>query len=151
MKNSINFISDQILCILAFLSYEHGWAAKDGIQVIDYRNILRESTFTLAPWGNNVESLRLYEAMETGSIPIFQKYPAEFSPMTPMGMDNPIPQFDNWAQAVAFMKTMKDNPEQIDAMQRRIVAFWSEYKQMVQLKVKKVIDEAFREAHGYEC
>src|SRR3954453_19744093 len=78
--------------ILVFLNFENEWASKDGLHVIDYRNILRESMFTLCPWGINPESLRLYEAMEAGSIPIFQRLNASISPMTPMGADNPIPQ-----------------------------------------------------------
>uniref|UniRef100_A0A914D451 RXYLT1 C-terminal domain-containing protein n=1 Tax=Acrobeloides nanus TaxID=290746 RepID=A0A914D451_9BILA len=107
--------------------------------------------FTLCPWGINPESLRLYEAMEAGSIPIFQRLNASTSPMTPMGADNPIPQFENWSDAIDFIDKMRQNFSELEKLQQRIISFYKLYKESIQLKVKLVIDQAFKESHGYYC
>ena len=36
----------------------------------DYAAVLQESTFTLCPKGNNMDQFRIYEAIESGSIPV---------------------------------------------------------------------------------
>uniref|UniRef100_A0A914EEY7 Exostosin GT47 domain-containing protein n=1 Tax=Acrobeloides nanus TaxID=290746 RepID=A0A914EEY7_9BILA len=137
--------------ITSYIYVQKGWASSDGLNVVNYRDILRESVFTLAPWGNNPESMRLYEAIEAGSIPIFQKLDPKRSPMTPMGPNNPIPQFDNWNEAIDFIDKMSLDVKLIDNLQKRVISFWKSYKEESQLKIKKVIDKAFRESHGYEC
>lgn len=122
--------------------------------MIDYRNIVRESIFTLAPWGNNPESLRLYEALEVGSIPIFHRISNETSPMTPMGSNNnnnPIPQFNSWDDAIDFIHSMHSNQTALDELQDSVLKFYHDYKEKMQLNIKAIIDKAFRESHGFEC
>uniref|UniRef100_A0A914DPF2 Glycosyltransferase n=1 Tax=Acrobeloides nanus TaxID=290746 RepID=A0A914DPF2_9BILA len=137
--------------ISSYINVQANWASKDGINVVNYRDILRESAFTLAPWGNNPESLRLYEALEAGSIPIFQKLDSKRSPMTPMGENNPIPQFANWDDAIKFVEKSRLNMKLAEQLQERIIRFWKSYKEKIQFKIKNVIDKAFKESHGYDC
>uniref|UniRef100_A0A914C6E4 Exostosin GT47 domain-containing protein n=1 Tax=Acrobeloides nanus TaxID=290746 RepID=A0A914C6E4_9BILA len=136
--------------ISSYINVQANWASKDGINVVNYRDILRESAFTLAPWGNNPESLRLYEALEAGSIPIFQKLDSKRSPMTPMGENNPIPQFDNWDDAIKFVDKSRSDMKLVEQLQERVIRFWKSYKEKIQFKIKNVIDKAFKESHGYD-
>ena len=89
--------------------------------------------------------------MEAGSIPIFQRLNASISPMTPMGANNPIPQFENWNDAVDFIDKMRQNFSELEKLQQRIISFYKSYKESIQLMVKAVIDQAFKESHGYSC
>lgn len=55
-----------------FISSDKPWADPNNIHILIYRDIVQDSAFTLAPFGNNEESLRFYESLEMGSIPIAQ-------------------------------------------------------------------------------
>eukprot|EP00669_Euglena_mutabilis_P004991 TRINITY_DN16360_c0_g1_i1.p1 TRINITY_DN16360_c0_g1~~TRINITY_DN16360_c0_g1_i1.p1 ORF type:complete len:133 (+),score=15.97 TRINITY_DN16360_c0_g1_i1:252-650(+) len=62
------------------------WEGKGARDPILYRFTLETSQFTLCPWGNNPETMRMYEAMECGSIPILQWWPRpEEDPLTALG------------------------------------------------------------------
>jgi hypothetical protein len=137
--------------ISTYLSYEHGWASKNGFHMIDYRNILRESIFTLSPWGNNPESLRLYEALEAGSIPVFQRCAKDRNPLTAIEQNHSIPQFDSWDDAADFIGKMQKDTVALDALQKELIEFWKSYKEKSQLLFRNVIDTAFANSHGYAC
>lgn len=137
--------------ISTYLSYEHDWASKNGLHTIDYRNILRESIFTLAPWGNNPESLRLYEALEAGSIPLFQRCAKDRSPLTTIEKIHSIPQFDSWDEAADFISNFRKDTTALDALQKQLIEFWKSYKEELQCQFKTVIDAAFAKSHGYAC
>ena len=107
--------------------------------------------FTLCPWGDNPESFRMYEAIEAGSIPIFIRCDENRSPMTLMGSENPIPQFDNWDEAFDFIERMKNRLDDVNELQNRILLFYQDYKEMVQLKIKSIIDDSFQKSYGYAC
>ena len=51
------------------------WESTKNMHPILYRFMLEQSRFTLCPWGGNPETLRLYEALELGSIPIARRWP----------------------------------------------------------------------------
>lgn len=63
----------------AFLYMAEHWDANPNsdrntyIKPRRYREIMLDSVFTLCPKGHSIEQFRLYEAIESGSIPIFAK------------------------------------------------------------------------------
>jgi len=65
------FAAANLSCVL---SIDKEWGDPTQLTTIEYRAVLLESTFALAPWGNNPETLRMYEALEAGAIPIYQNY-----------------------------------------------------------------------------
>jgi hypothetical protein len=146
----INAVKSSTSLSNIYLSYEHAW--RHGMDIISYRNIVRDSVFTLCPWGNNPESLRFYEAMEAGSIPIYQSHPdPELEFIKTFGPHNPVPQFQTWNESVQFMNEMINSPRKLDALQGDIIKFWKNQKKKIQLQVKNIIDRAFHESHGYPC
>ena len=123
-----------------------------GVKVIDYRNLLRESRFTLTPWGANYETFRFYEALEAGSIPIFQRLPQQWdhkrSPFNALGPDCPIPQFESWDKAADFiLELQKKSDNELDQLQKTIVDFWMNFKLKTQQDIRETIDASFRKAH----
>ena len=131
------------------LDYGKSWAARDGMTVIHYRNILKESVFTIAPWGNNPESLRLYESMEAGSIPIFQRVRSRArNPLTAFGDEFPVPQFETWKKAASYVANMKEKAVELDQLQAKLVTFWGQFKAKTQTSIAEIIDKSFQKAHG---
>lgn len=138
-----------------FMSKDARWESRDNIHSISYRHILQNSVFTLAPWGNNAESLRLYEALEAGSIPIVQRGNTS-DPATSLLFLNavnhrpvPFPVIGDWEQVANIMQSL--SLSELLRMQSMSVQWWHETKMTMQLNVANSIANSFCAVHGGEC
>jgi hypothetical protein len=90
--------------------------------------ILFESSFSPCPMGNaNLESYRVYEALECGSIPIVEKR-LTLDYFRHLLGDHPLPTVRSWAEARGLIAELLASPEQMDALQQRCIAWWRQYK-----------------------
>ena len=76
------------------------WAAdtsEGNFAPVDYAAILQDSTFTLCPQGNNVDQFRIYEAVESGSIPVVAlEHGLANKTLAPSTMASPIVFVNRW-------------------------------------------------------
>lgn len=146
IRRSIDEDSNNRLC---YLQADRAWASQNGLHIIHYRNILENSVFTLSPWGNNPESMRIYEAMEAGSIPIFKKILELRKDFVNYGLKNaPFLMIDSWNELPGIFAKYQNDPVALDELQSRVVQFWREYKMDMQHQVKLRIDAAFGKRYG---
>lgn len=132
-----------------FISADLRWADKRGIPVLEYHRILLDSKFTFTPWGNNPESLRLYEALEAGSIPIYQLLPNHETDFFWNNMrDSGIPVVSDWEEVPGLIEMLLSDPEELNRLQKKITDWWVNYKLEFQLRVKQVIDRSFFDTYG---
>jgi len=130
-----------------YFDADRKWADKNSLKSMQFRLILRSSTFTLSPYGNNYESMRFYEALEAGSIPVIRQIlDVKKSFLTPMAeywgsRDLPFLIVPTWNLAGPMMKTLMNNPDRLNKLQAAMVTFWNGYKQSVQIKMKDKIDQ----------
>jgi len=90
--------------------------------------VLFESSFAPCPMGNvNLECYRVYEALETGSIPIVEKR-LTLDYFRDLLGDHPMPTVRSWAEARRRIAELLVHPEQMDALQQRCIAWWRQYK-----------------------
>jgi len=129
-----------------YMSANLVWGSRDGLPPLNYRQILADSVFTLTPWGNNPESLRIYEALEAGSIPIYQKHENDFVEFA-LG-PNPIPTLNSWKEMPELIKSLMEDKPKLLKLQGDLIAWWRQYKIRLQQKVKRVIDESFFKTYG---
>ncbi len=95
----------------------------------EFSGLLFDSTFSPCPMGNvNLECFRVYEALESGSIPIVEK---RWSLDYFKGLlgDHPLPTVRSWPEARRMIGRIVENPAQIDALQERCVSWRDRYKQ----------------------
>jgi len=124
------------------------WEGKGARDPILYRFTLETSQFTLCPWGNNPETMRMYEAMECGSIPILQRWPRpEEDPLTALGPDHPLPVVDEWSQLPALLQRYAD-PTELDVLQARVIRWWIRRKDAFMTLTRNVIDDSFAKKYG---
>eukprot|EP00668_Euglena_longa_P034668 GGOE01044502.1.p1 GENE.GGOE01044502.1~~GGOE01044502.1.p1 ORF type:complete len:447 (+),score=110.76 GGOE01044502.1:54-1394(+) len=124
------------------------WEGKGAKDPILYRFVLENSQFTLCPWGNNPETMRLYEALECGSIPLLQRWKdPEQDPLTGLGSDNPIPVFDAWTELPDFLEQHKD-PTKVDELQAKVIRWWVRRKDALMTMARNVIEESFVKKYG---
>src|SRR5947209_969099 len=106
-----------------------------GLPPVQCADVLRESVFAPSPMGNvQIECFRAYEALESGTIPIVEKRLTLDYYRELLG-DHPLPTVSSWAQARELVTSLHSSPAKLDALQRRCIDWWVEYKQSLKRDV----------------
>eukprot|EP00667_Euglena_gracilis_P009859 EG_transcript_10022 len=143
--SALNMLEQRGIKCLTNINKWEGKGAKDPIL---YRFVLENSQFTLCPWGNNPETMRLYEALECGSIPLLQRWKdPEQDPLTGLGPDTPIPVFDAWTELPDFLEQHKDSAK-LDELQAKVVRWWVRRKDALMTMARNVVEESFAKKYG---
>ena len=121
-----------------FVMPSNGFAA--GYNVGLYSAILEDSTFAPCPAGNSPETIRLYDALETGSIPISLKHDFLISEDALAAIGPvPFPIIDTWAQLPSFLEQMRgaliSDPAKIAQLQAECIDWWTRYKKMIAVRL----------------
>lgn len=122
-----------------------------GLGPVAYAAFLAMSRFALVPGGNSPETIRLYDALEAGAIPIMLRSPFVSAPDA---LDNPpILLLDRWSdlpQAYAPFADA-DAPAVIEAAEAKrleVLAWWQAFKTRQQRRLAELIERSFARAHG---
>lgn len=130
---------------LPFLAIE----TKDGqprLGPTSYAAYLLSSRFALVPSGNSPETIRFYEALEAGTIPIMLRSVCE--QMQPALGKPPVMMIDSWADLAAAYQPFADVQapavvERLQSMQDRLLSWWTDFVAEHQRKVAEVISASF--------
>jgi hypothetical protein len=122
-----------------------------GLGPVSYAAFLSATRFGLVPGGNSPETVRLYEVLEAGAIPIMLRSPfvtAESALGNP-----PFVLLDNWSELPAAYAPYADamTPRviaEVEAKRREVFEWWTRFKTTQQRRVKELIDRSFARNHG---
>lgn len=121
-----------------------GWMSKDRLNNKDYVNLLKNSDITLCPRGNfNIDSFRIYEAMEHGSIPLIEKFnqnqPQDYFENI-LGADCPLLKIPdlNSSDAINFVKNIKDDSKYREDLKLEIIDWW--FNKYIKNLTNKILD-----------
>ncbi len=118
------------------------WEDPNALSVKDYRTTLLNSIFVPCPTGWwNLDSYRVYEALECGCIPIVEKQPFDY--FAKFLGDNPFITIDSWDQAPLIMNVLLADPVRLEQRRKECVQWWANYKKAMNEQFKKKIQEAF--------
>lgn len=126
-----------------YLMPSNGFAG--GYNVGLYSAIMEDSIFAPCPSGNNPETIRLYDALELGCIPISLSHEFLIS-KDALAMIGPIPFpiLGSWTELPQFLDEMKakaiSNPNEILDLQQRCIDWWSNFKMAIQQKIASRIE-----------
>jgi hypothetical protein len=105
-----------------------------------YSAAMESAIFAPCPSGNNPETIRLYDALELGCIPISLSH--EFLLSTDaLAMIGPVPFpiLGSWSELPQFLNEMKakaiSNPEEILALQQKCIDWWADFKIAISQKI----------------
>jgi len=115
-----------------FLSFFPDWNDPGQLTKDQYIKLLQNTIFVPCPEGNNVETYRLYEALECGCIPVFTKLPEVLK-------DSMIPflKTETWDDVAELIQYFIKNPVQMNQYQTSILSAWNKYKDRLGLSIKK--------------
>ena len=120
---------------------------------LEYAARVENSQFCLVPPGNNVETIRLYDCLEAGTIPVVQE--AEY-----LGSDGPLAGHpflvvrngtEGWAGIHRLLRPFLAAPERLLAKQQSVVQFWRRTIADKALEISGILDASFARAHGDPC
>ncbi|MBX7200075.1 MAG: hypothetical protein K1X51_11970 [Rhodospirillaceae bacterium] len=118
-----------------------GFGAADCLSTADYRALMDESVMIPCPGGwSNLETFRVYEALEAGCIPFVEKrkgydyYRALLGP-------HPLPTVATWAEGAALLRKLKDEGA-LPAMQQTCMAWWADYKKRLKAGIGGFVADA---------
>lgn len=112
-----------------------------GLSAVEYAGHLANARFALAPAGNSEETIRLYDALEAGAIPIALKAP--FLATADAIENPPFVLLDTWADLVPFMtdyqtRTAAD-PDFMEDRRREVAQWWTAFKRRTAERVAALI------------
>jgi hypothetical protein len=107
-----------------------------------YQYLMEDSIFAPCPAGNAAETIRIFDVLECGCIPISlnHEFLANNSCMGGIG----IPLIESWAMLPDFLETMnknrKDNIEQYTAQQKLVFERWQNFKLFYRTLVLRMVE-----------
>jgi len=140
-KTRPEMISQAIKLPYGFVYTTNKWGEADqkSMPTDEYREVLTNSTFTLAPFGwSTPDTYRLYEALEVGSIPIVEYSNGYFNKL--LGTKNPIPFVNQWSDLPNLINSMHGKENKL---QKKCIYWWKKYKKGLQKKIRKLVRENF--------
>lgn len=141
-KERRQFSKSTFQCEDLYLLSSTGFASGNNLGL--YSAIMENSVFAPCPAGNSPETIRLYDALESGCIPIsldhdFLRSEQALAAIGPA----PFPIIGSWDELPDFLSDMKkklhEDPDMIASLQMQCITWWVSYKQYISQKVLKRI------------
>ena len=112
----------------------------EGYNVGLYSAIMEDSIFAPCPAGNSPETIRRYDALELGCIPISLSHEFLLS-KDALALIGPVPfpMLNSWSELPEFLGRAKSdvvlNPDTILKLQKKCINWWGAYKLAIQKKI----------------
>jgi hypothetical protein len=113
-----------------------------GLGPVSYAAWMENSRFALVPRGRSPETIRLYDALELGSIPISLRHPF----IDKLMPDAPFILLESWQDLPAWYAAEAADDSRLqkwDERQRQVVEWWGEFKRRQQERVTSLIERSF--------
>ena len=114
------------------------FASKDSLGASEYYDILANTKFLPIPHGYyHPETYRLYEALESGCIPIIENPHKFFDKFFP---NNPLLKIELWKESPILINSYLEDKVKIHELSSKIIDWWDEYKKNLQNNFKEIIN-----------
>jgi len=125
-------------------------AFAQGLGPVAYAAYLSMTRFGLVPGGNSPETIRLYEVLEAGAIPVMLK--SRFVAASDTLGNPPFVMLDNWSELPAFYAPYSNATapkviDEIEGKRQDAYKWWGSFKALQQRRVKELIDRSFARAY----
>jgi len=123
-----------------FVHLTQGFGSGDSLPTEAYRDLLEESVLVPCPSGwSNLETFRVYEALEAGCIPIVERRPA-FDYFTDLLGAHPIPTVSRWAEARDLF--VGRSLEDLESLRQSCEGWWRAFKRRLRPSITATIKNA---------
>ncbi len=113
----------------------------DALPVSAYRALMDESIFIPCPSGwSNLDSFRVYEALEAGCIPIVEKRP-NFDYFARLCGPHPLPTVSTWSEVPALIQRLQADGS-VEALRQTCAEWWTSYVPALKQSLEKTVKDA---------
>jgi len=124
-----------------FTHLTEGFDSADALSVEAYRTMLEACVLAPCPSGwSNLETFRVYEALEAGCIPIVERRPG-FDYFTRLLGPHPMPSVSAWSEVMPLVTQLRNNGG-LDQLQRTCGDWWQERKSALGRDTRQFITDA---------
>ncbi|MDX2222833.1 MAG: hypothetical protein SFV21_08795 [Rhodospirillaceae bacterium] len=121
------------------------FGSADALPTAEYRALLDDTVFAPCPAGwSNLESFRVYEALEAGCIPIVERR-ANFDYFTQLLGPHPMPTVVDWRDGADLMRGLLGTGE-LEPLRRRCADWWRAYTPQLTREVGEFVARALGQA-----
>ena len=114
------------------------FGGQNSLSAAEYYKIMANTKFVLVSHGYfHPETYRLYEALESGCIPIIENPHNFFDTFLP---NNPIIKIKLWKEASQIINELNNDKTKILNMSKSIKKWWNEHKLSIRKKIKEKIN-----------
>jgi hypothetical protein len=111
--------------------------------IADYSALLSDTIFAPCPSGwENLDSFRVYEALEAGCIPIVERRPSYDYFRIFLG-DHPMVTVDDWGTAPQAIADLQSDPARLEARRAACADWWRQIKRDLVLRARDHCVTAF--------
>ena len=114
------------------------WESPEKITRNQYVAILLDSVFVPCPPGNNIETFRLYEALECGCIPLYVKTPGDDAYLEWLQNEIGLLPVSNWQEASILMQHFMREKEIMESYRNTLLLRWKTWKERLGGEVRKI-------------
>ena len=104
------------------------WNASNMSKQNQYLSILADSKFCPILRGNNIETFRLYEALEVGTIPIYVRQEGDELFWNKISSKLGLLELENWTWATEMIQNFLNNPDEGEKYQIKLCEAWTKWK-----------------------
>lgn len=123
-----------------FLHLTEGFGSADCLSTEAYRALLDDTVIVPCPGGwSNLETFRVYEALEAGCIPIVERRPA-FDYFTDLLGAHPLPTVSDWAEAVDLIR--RKNVDEVESLRFSCDRWWRAFKRRLHSTLTSAVARA---------
>jgi hypothetical protein len=109
--------------------------SRDVLSPEEYLGKLEKSSFVACPMGNvNLETFRVYEALEAGAVPIVETRPG-FDYFRALLGDHPLPSVTRWSQAPELLERLLGDVPALNDLGSVVRRWWTETTREVRASV----------------
>jgi hypothetical protein len=113
------------------------------LAITDYAQLMSETVFAPCPAGwQNLDSFRVCEALEAGSIPIVERR-ASYDYFRHLFGEHPMITVGDWSEAPAAIAQLQADPHALEQRRLACETWWQEHKHTTALRVQDAILRAF--------
>ena len=121
----------------------YAWGDISSLSVDAYQNLLLNSIFVPCPTGWwNLDSFRIYEALECGCIPVVEKIPFDYFNLY-LG-SNPFITISSWNEVIDIINNLLSDPIALEKRRLACQKWWLTYKDNLKQTMSTVIKEKIK-------
>ncbi len=125
-----------------FFLETNDWGTKDqkSLTGSEFRELMFKTIFVPCPGGwANMDSFRVYESLESGCIPIVEKFPHDY--FTSFFPNHPFLTVDSWEEAPDLIQAYLADPEALEKKRLECCAWWKEYKENIKQALVSIVKQ----------